>query len=254
MFEISDPRKGYPINWRLIIPHCHRNHVTTSMFRDLTRRAEAAKTRQTLTCIDRALVNGNCPLIQSRTACTFMQTPFPRDAEGIDSRLQQDGIIMADATATPAPTTTARRRADLQAQPASPPLPNPHTPVAPGPRATRLQELYASSLSHTLARLGWDNFASCYPTMALRAPATLRTVQRQMVDRLGELCNVRLQYDTNQRELGTWVLHAKHKFAPQKEFQVILEQRDVVTKLNELEGLVSDAARRRDTSTTATIP
>lgn len=76
------------------------------------------------------------------------------------------------------------------AAPASPPLPARHTAATPGPRAARLQELYASSLAHALARVSWDNFAACYPTVAARAPETLRHVQRQMVDRLGELCHV----------------------------------------------------------------
>lgn len=81
-----------------------------------------------------------------------------------------------------------------QPPPASPPLPTPHTAVTPGPRATRFQQVYASSLAHTLAKISWDNFAACYPTMAASggAAATLRKVQKQMVDRLEELCNVSL--------------------------------------------------------------
>ena len=48
------------------------------------------------------------------------------------------------------------------------------------------------SLAHTLAKIGWDNFAACYPTIAAQAPSTLRAVQKQMVDRLGALCKVRI--------------------------------------------------------------
>ncbi|RYO83300.1 hypothetical protein DL766_007864 [Monosporascus sp. MC13-8B] len=91
---------------------------------------------------------------------------------------------------------------------------------APGPRASRFQAVLDSSLSHTLAKISWDNFAACYPTIAAQAPGTLRAVQRQMVDRLGVLCK--------------------------KEFASILQARNVVARLNELETLVSEAEQRRD--------
>ncbi|KAK8034763.1 hypothetical protein PG993_009758 [Apiospora rasikravindrae] len=104
--------------------------------------------------------------------------------------------------------------------PASPPLPTRHTPQAPGPRAARFQKVLDDSLKHTLGKVTWDNFASCYPTVADRAPATLKAAQRQMVDRLTMLCK--------------------------KEFDSILTSRNVVNKLNELEGLVSEAELRRD--------
>jgi kinetochore protein NNF1 len=79
---------------------------------------------------------------------------------------------------------------DEAAPPASPPLPPRHTPVAPGPRAERLQELYAQRLQRTLRKLGWQNFAGCYPTVAKKAEGVLRQVQSQMVDKLGEKCEV----------------------------------------------------------------
>ncbi|KAI0180845.1 Nnf1-domain-containing protein [Hypoxylon sp. FL1284] len=104
--------------------------------------------------------------------------------------------------------------------PASPPLPSRHTAVTPGPRASRFQDLLASSLSHALGKISWDNFAACYPTVAAQAPGVLRAVQKQMVDRLGALCK--------------------------KEFDTVLQSRNVVAKLNELESLVSEAERRRD--------
>ncbi|KAK4458427.1 Nnf1-domain-containing protein [Cladorrhinum samala] len=92
--------------------------------------------------------------------------------------------------------------------------------ITPGPRATYLQNLFSQASKHTLDKLSSPaNFASCFPTIASKAPGTLDNVQRQMVDRLG----------------GLW----------QREFQRILESRDVVRKLNELEGLVAEAQRRR---------
>lgn len=88
-----------------------------------------------------------------------------------------------------------------------------------GRRATRLRAVYAQALEHTLGRLAWDNVASCYPTISTRAEGVLRQVQGQMVGKLGEKCG--------------------------KEFESILAARQVVPKLNELEGLEADAGRRR---------
>ncbi|KAI1478987.1 hypothetical protein K445DRAFT_315649 [Daldinia sp. EC12] len=119
-----------------------------------------------------------------------------------------------------ASTTTTTTTSQPGAAAASPPLPARHTALTPGPRASRFQEVLDSSLSHTLSKISWDNFAACYPTIAAQAPAVLRAVQKQMVDRLGALCK--------------------------KEFDSVLQSRNVVAKLNELESLVSEAERRRD--------
>ncbi|KAK2009812.1 Nnf1-domain-containing protein [Colletotrichum eremochloae] len=109
-----------------------------------------------------------------------------------------------------------------QQPPASPPLPQKHIPVTPGPRATRFTQLYDLALQRTLQKVSYDNFASCFPTIAAHAPNTLRNVQKQMVDYLEERCN--------------------------KDFQSILVDRDVIRKLNDFENLVSDAERRRQES------
>lgn len=74
--------------------------------------------------------------------------------------------------------------------PASPPLPAKHVPATPGPRAAGLREVYRRALERTLERVSWDNVAACYPTVAARAPATLRAVQGQMVGLLREKCDV----------------------------------------------------------------
>ncbi|KAI1772488.1 Nnf1-domain-containing protein [Hypoxylon cercidicola] len=117
---------------------------------------------------------------------------------------------------------SSQQQQDQQQTPASPPLPARHTPQTPGLRASRFQDLLNSSLSHTLGKISWDNFATCYPTVAAQAPAVLRAVQKQMVERLGALCK--------------------------KEFDSVLQSRNVVAKLNELESLVSEAEHRRDES------
>ncbi|KAI3541778.1 hypothetical protein CSPX01_07286 [Colletotrichum filicis] len=139
------------------------------------------------------------------------------------------------STTTPAPGATSATTAQASQQPqepsqqaqetqpqqppASPPLPQKHTPATPGPRAGRFIQLYDGALASTLRKVNYDNFASCFPTVAAHAPNTLRNVQKQMVDYLEERCN--------------------------KDFQSILADRDVIRKLNELENLVSDADRRR---------
>ncbi|KAJ3955702.1 hypothetical protein N0V92_007784 [Colletotrichum tropicale] len=105
-----------------------------------------------------------------------------------------------------------------QQPPASPPLPQKHTAVTPGVRAGYFIKTYDRALQKTLETVRYDNFASCFPTIAAHAPNTLRNVQKQMVDYLEE------------------------------HFQSILGDRDVVKKLNELESLVSDAERRRQES------
>ncbi|KAL2107255.1 hypothetical protein VUR80DRAFT_5519 [Thermomyces stellatus] len=104
--------------------------------------------------------------------------------------------------------------------PQSPPLPTPHKPVAPGPRAARLQLLFDQSLAHMLGKISWENLEGCYPTIAAGAPQMLKGVRKTMVERLEGMCK--------------------------KEFEKIMDKREVVPKLNELEDLVSEAVRRRE--------
>jgi kinetochore protein NNF1 len=79
--------------------------------------------------------------------------------------------------------------------------------------------MFSLALNHTLTKISPENFASCYPTVAAQAPNVLAQVQRSMVDRFADLCN--------------------------QEFGRVQARYNVVPKLNELEGLVSDAERRR---------
>lgn len=75
--------------------------------------------------------------------------------------------------------------------PGSPPLPAPHTAVTPGPRAARLQELFATSLAHTLNKISWENLAACYPTIAAKSPDLLKGVRKTMVEKMESKCKVR---------------------------------------------------------------
>ena len=100
---------------------------------------------------------------------------------------------------------------------------------SPGPRAQRLQQIYSASLTRTLDKLSYENIATCYPTIARRASPVLHQVQSQMVERLREKCA--------------------------KEFDAILTSREVIRKINDLEGLIADAeSRRKDYKKTDEIP
>ncbi|KAK4156743.1 Nnf1-domain-containing protein [Chaetomidium leptoderma] len=112
-----------------------------------------------------------------------------------------------------------REQADEEPQEEEPQEEKPPPPPTPGPRAARLQTLFASTAKHTLDKISKENFEACFPTVAGRAPGTLEFVQRRMVERLGVLWG--------------------------EEFETIMANRQVVARLNELEGLVGDAARRR---------
>ena len=116
--------------------------------------------------------------------------PPPPPSENIPAAQDEMEMDQDTATTTTNPTeeeATRQPSRDLndnaedeeedQEEPDSPPLPNKHTAVTPGPRATRLQELFASTLKHTLDKINGDNFAACYPTVAQRAPGTLEFVQ-----------------------------------------------------------------------------
>ncbi|KFA55848.1 hypothetical protein S40293_01950 [Stachybotrys chartarum IBT 40293] len=150
-----------------------------------------------------------------------MATPAAQDDPAASEQQQQQQH-------RPPPSSAVAPPAEPQPTPASPPLPPRHTAATPGPRAARLQELYAQSLRRTLAKLSWDNLAGCYPTVARRAEPVLRQVQAQMVEKLGDKC--------------------------EKEFDNIMAARQVVPKLNDLESLVSEAAQRRAESSPSSPP
>lgn len=121
--------------------------------------------------------------------------PEPEPTSNHNPATQSQG---SQATTEPQAPSQPHPQSQGQGQsreaPASPPLPARHTALTPGPRASRFQTTLDSALSHTLAKISWDNFAACYPHIAAHAPATLRAVQTQMVDRLRSLCKVRLLF------------------------------------------------------------
>ncbi|RDW93181.1 PMF1/NNF1 family protein [Aspergillus mulundensis] len=107
------------------------------------------------------------------------------------------------------------------------PSPPPQPPIAqtPGPRVTRLQEIYAQALARTLRANSYANFAACFPTPAKHVPASLENVWRQ--------------------------LNAKLEESAKAEFEEILVERDAIAQLNELDRLVGEARARREAEATA---
>ncbi|CAI7620174.1 unnamed protein product [Penicillium manginii] len=109
------------------------------------------------------------------------------------------------------------------------PSPNSHSHPPPqsstgppplGPRASRLHQVFNQALARTLKANSFTNFASCFPTPARHVPASLESVWRQ--------------------------LNAKLEESAKAEFEEIVEEREAVAHLNELDRLVSEARERKD--------
>ena len=105
--------------------------------------------------------------------------------------------------------------------PSRSPSPVSRPPVAstPGPRATALQKLYSDAIAHVLKTCNYTNFSSCFPTPAHHVPISLKMLHEQFTDKLDE--------------------------SMRKEFDAILDDRHAVSSLNELDGLIEDARRRK---------
>ncbi|PYH98372.1 MIND kinetochore complex component Nnf1 [Aspergillus ellipticus CBS 707.79] len=119
------------------------------------------------------------------------------------------------------PTTTITNQHHHQRLAASPSPPPPApVPQTPGPRASKLQEIFDKALARTLRANSYANFSGCFPTPAKHVPASLESVWRQ--------------------------LNAKLEESAKAEFEDILTERDAVTQLNELDRLVGEARYRKD--------
>ncbi|RMZ85279.1 hypothetical protein DV738_g173, partial [Chaetothyriales sp. CBS 135597] len=109
----------------------------------------------------------------------------------------------------------------------SPPPEAPTTNTA-GPRAARLQRVFAGALSSSIQSNSYANFSACFPTPAKYCPTALEGVWKQLNQRLQDECK--------------------------RDFDKILEERSVVEGLNQWDALLEDARRRRDRSTTGEPP
>lgn len=90
----------------------------------------------------------------------------------------------------------------------------------PGPRASRLIQVFDQALARTIRANSYANFASCFPTPARHVPASLESLWRQ--------------------------LNAKLEENAKSEFEEIIAERQAVQHLNELDRLVGDARARRE--------
>ncbi|PGH18960.1 hypothetical protein AJ80_04287 [Polytolypa hystricis UAMH7299] len=123
-------------------------------------------------------------------------------------------------TSAPPPPLTDDNDDGVSASPS--PSPPPPAPVAltPGPRASRLQQIFSEALLRTLRVNSYANFSSCFPTPAQHVPHSLESVWRQ--------------------------LNAKLEESARAEFDDVLRERDVVRRLNELDRLIGEARLRRE--------
>ncbi|CAG7921910.1 unnamed protein product [Penicillium olsonii] len=130
----------------------------------------------------------------------------------------QGAFIMAESTS---------QQAQQSAASPSPPPPAP-IPQTPGPRASRLHQVFDQALARTLRANSYQNFASCFPTPARHVPASLEGVWRQ--------------------------LNAKLEANAKAEFEDIVAERDAIPHLNELDRLVNDAKVRKEQEAQHTEP
>ncbi|QSL64543.1 hypothetical protein MERGE_001844 [Pneumocystis wakefieldiae] len=96
-----------------------------------------------------------------------------------------------------------------------------------GLRAQRLQDLLDKSLSQTVKACSYEQIAKCFPTLAKNSPEILKNAHEQVISFLKSSCD--------------------------REFSAIFEERDVVSKLNELDGLITDAKSRQERGDPSTV-
>ncbi|CZR68477.1 uncharacterized protein PAC_18376 [Phialocephala subalpina] len=99
------------------------------------------------------------------------------------------------------------------------PPPQPPTSHTPGPRALAFQDLYNKALDNTLKSISYTSFSSCFPQISVQASQALQGMHSGMISRLGDFAR--------------------------EEFEMILQERGVVERLNSLDDLISDAKKRK---------
>ncbi|KAH8593736.1 Nnf1-domain-containing protein [Bisporella sp. PMI_857] len=107
----------------------------------------------------------------------------------------------------------------MSSAPSPSPPPSAPTALTPGPRAAAFQTLYANALSNTLRSITYESFAACFPSIAISAPESLKSLHANFVQRLSDFAS--------------------------DEFQTILAERSVVASLNTLESLIASAKTRK---------
>ena len=100
------------------------------------------------------------------------------------------------------------------------PAPAPPTASTPGPRAAALQKLYSDAIAHILTKgCSQANFTACFPTIAAQVPQSLTALHADFTEKLHQ--------------------------SMERNFEDILQSRDVIKGLNELDELVEDARKRK---------
>ncbi|KAI9663906.1 MAG: hypothetical protein M1821_007396 [Bathelium mastoideum] len=142
------------------------------------------------------------------------------------------------------------------------PSPAPPAPLAsaPGPRAAALQKIFHDALQHTLDTCNYTNFSKCFPTTAKYAAASLEALWTDFIERLGSVC--RVSEVSILSSVGGWAKRLKVMVVnkermifvnEEQEFDAILNHRNVIPSLNELDNLISDARRRKEKAMEASV-
>ncbi|KAL6244500.1 hypothetical protein RBB50_008742 [Rhinocladiella similis] len=118
----------------------------------------------------------------------------------------------------------------MTTRPSKSPSPPPEAPVAstPGPRAAALQKVFTGALSSSIRANSYANFSSCFPTPAKYCPTALEGVWKQLNTRLEEECT--------------------------RDFEKILEERQVIEGLNQWDNMIEDARSRKNRSVEGEMP
>lgn len=114
---------------------------------------------------------------------------------------------------------------------APPPQPNdstaPATPIE-GVRASTLRTVFHRALHKALSTCSYRNFEKCFPTTARNNPVLLKTIWQQITQH--------------------WETRAK------AEYELILQSRNVVEKLNMLDVLEREAKERKAQAPEGVVP
>lgn len=82
------------------------------------------------------------------------------------------------------------KRAKMPSAQSPSPPPSAPTALTPGARATAFQTLYAKALSNTLHSISYSSFAACFPSIAVAAPDSLKSLHANFIQRLSDFASV----------------------------------------------------------------
>lgn len=97
-----------------------------------------------------------------------------------------------------------------------------------GPRAARLNEVLGMSLANTIKVCSIGNFSQCFPTLGRDANVAMQAAHTQVTNFL--------------------------KTSVEREFSLILEERDALRKLNDLDWIIENARNRKENGSSMDIP